>query len=286
LFNCVVGNSAYGCTLTNKERHLDVSFTRCSKSSRSVNSFINSKLFHSLDEVGDDQYEVIETETVKPNIKLNTPVTIGFFVLENAKLLLLQFYYDFLLKYVSFDDFCLIESDTDSLYLGLSQASLFMCIRQKMREEFTWEYGKWFAQEYCKDHQTEFFNKKFEGKPWEPKSCCKEVARFDNRTVGKLHVEWSGDGVIALCSKCYFCVDNSSKPKYSAKGVSKKHNNLTAKDYLEVLFTQKIKEGVNRGFRVKNNRLYTYLQQKKGLNYFYGKRKVCSDHITTYPTDL
>jgi hypothetical protein len=282
----IKGNSAFGCTLTNKESHLDVTFQICGTTPTLVNNIINSKKFHSLEEVGNDQYDIIEVENIKSTLRLDTPVVIGFFVLENAKLLLLQFYYDFLLKYLSFDDFCLIETDTDSMYLGLSKPSMFLCVHENMRGDFMREYGKWFAKEYCENHQSDFFHAKFSGSAWEPDQCCRELAQFDNRTVGKLHVEWSGEGVVALCSKCYFCIDNSEKPKLSAKGISRKHNDLSVKDYLEVLLTQNIKEGVNRGFRVKGDRIYTYLQKKKGLNYMYGKRIVCDDHITTFPTNL
>ena len=44
--------------------------------------------------------------------------------------------------------------------------------------------------------------------------------------------------------------------------------------------------GVNKGFRIKNNVMYTYTQNRKGLNYMYGKRVVMDDHVTTRPTML
>jgi hypothetical protein len=44
--------------------------------------------------------------------------------------------------------------------------------------------------------------------------------------------------------------------------------------------------GINRGFRVKNDNMFTYVQEKKGLNYLYCKRPVCKDGVTTLPTHL
>lgn len=43
---------------------------------------------------------------------------------------------------------------------------------------------------------------------------------------------------------------------------------------------------INKGFRAKDNTMYTYTQQRVGFNYFYGKRQVLEDGIHTIPLDL
>jgi len=63
-----------------------------------------------LDEV--DQY--YEVEAVKHRIKLDLPVQLGFFILQYAKLKMLQFYYDLLNLYVDRSDFEYVEMDTVS----------------------------------------------------------------------------------------------------------------------------------------------------------------------------
>ena len=40
------------------------------------------------------------------------------------------------------------------------------------------------------------------------------------------------------------------------------------------------------GFRLKNNSIFTYSQEKIGFNYFYCKRKVLRDGISTVPLDI
>lgn len=52
------------------------------------------------------------------NIEL---LQIGLFVLGYAKLLLLEFYHDFLLKFIGFENFALITSDTDRIYLAIAE---------------------------------------------------------------------------------------------------------------------------------------------------------------------
>ena len=42
----------------------------------------------------------------------------------------------------------------------------------------------------------------------------------------------------------------------------------------------------NMGFRLKNNNIFTYSQEKIGFNYFYCKRKVLEDGISTEPLDI
>ena len=110
------------------------------------------------------------------------------------------------------------------------------------------------------------------------------MAKHDSRTVGKFHLEWHGDGVIALCSKCYYCIGDQTKK--SSKGISKRHNELSQQDYMHVLLNETILLGKNMGFRMKGKDMFTYVQTRKGLNYMYGKRIVQSDHITTLPTHL
>ena len=42
----------------------------------------------------------------------------------------------------------------------------------------------------------------------------------------------------------------------------------------------------NRGFRVVNNDMITYTQQKKGLTYSYFKRVVLKDGVSTLPLPI
>lgn len=205
-------------------------------------------------------------------------------MLEYGKLLLLSFYYDFLCEFIPFEDFCLIEMDTDSAYLAFATKSMFLAVPVHKRPKFLKEYVRWFAKSFCDRHKDSFFQTMFEGKDWVPEDCCKAIELFDSRTIGLLHTEWTGNSMIALCSKCYYC--SGEKNKLSSKGLSKKHNSLAEEDYKNVLMSQSIQFGTNRGFRVLKNQLFTYNQFKKGLNYMYGKRIVCDDHVTTLPTHL
>ena len=90
----LLGNSGYGKTVTNIDRHRDVN-KYCPEVGTSA--LINNKRFRQLDVVTDDAYEI---ELNKQVVKYTLPLHIGFFVYQCAKLRMLQFYYDFVDRYV------------------------------------------------------------------------------------------------------------------------------------------------------------------------------------------
>ena len=69
-------------------------------------------------------------------IKLDLPLQVGFFVYQYAKLRMLQFYYDFLDKYVDRSDFEYCEMDTDSAHIAISSECLQYLVKPEMIHEF------------------------------------------------------------------------------------------------------------------------------------------------------
>ena len=90
----LLGNSAYGKTVTNVDRHHDVKYCTEVGTSR----LISNKRFRQLDVVTDDAYEVTSS---KARVTYDLPLHIGFFVYQYAKLRMLEFYYDFVDRYVA-----------------------------------------------------------------------------------------------------------------------------------------------------------------------------------------
>ena len=90
----LLGNSAYGKTVTNVDQHRDVRYCTEVGTSR----LISNKRFRQLDVVTDDAYEVTSS---KARVTYDLPHHIGFFVYQYAKLRMLEFYYDFVDRYVA-----------------------------------------------------------------------------------------------------------------------------------------------------------------------------------------
>ena len=81
-----------------------------------------------------------------------------------------------------------------------------------------------------------------------------------------------------------------NKYKFSSKGLNKRaledSGNGPMPKYQKVMDEKVNEKSTNRGFRTINHVVATYEQTKKGLSYFYPKRKVQADGIHTVPLDL
>ena len=76
---------------------------------------INDRKFRQLNEVSDDLYEI---PLSKGTIDFDLPVQIAFFVYNYAKLRMLEFYYDFLNKYIDRRDFAFMLKFAQYFYFN------------------------------------------------------------------------------------------------------------------------------------------------------------------------
>lgn len=67
----LLGNSAYGCTLTNKHKYTDLTYHNVDE--RSISAIVNDHRFRGLEEVGEN---IIELERAKSTIRLDVPVQV------------------------------------------------------------------------------------------------------------------------------------------------------------------------------------------------------------------
>ena len=118
------------------------------------------------------------------------------------------------------------------------------------------------------------------------------LSQYKKRTAGKYKIEFSGIGMVCLNSKVYHIWSDIYKDgvlitKTSCKGMQKKRNELIKDDFLsQIKFPLKEHAVENAGFIKTGNDTRTYTQIKKGLNYFYAKRKVLDDGISTTHLDI
>ncbi|KAL5265864.1 hypothetical protein ACHWQZ_G002033 [Mnemiopsis leidyi] len=253
----LIGNSFYGYTIMNKARHADVKIVN----EESASDLINHPRFTSLDELSDTCFEVTSK---KRTIRHNLPIQIGFFVYSYAKLRMLSFYYDVLVRYIPRPLFSLCEMDTDSLYMALAADTLDELVTPHLQSEWL---------------QTKLL--------WFPRSNTAENAAYDKRTPGLFKIEWSGGGFVGLAAKTYFCFnpDEKQKEKCSTKGINKAAK-ISIDHFRSVLHTKQSVSSTNRGFILKNNTMLSYAMERSGLSYFYCKRKVLDDGISTTYLDI
>ena len=123
------GNASYGTLITNKEKHHDIIYVDEPEIGRQI---INPH-FYNMTELPDGYYEV---ERTKPSINLNIPIHVGVFILNYAKLRMLESYYDCVDKYLSREDIIYCEMDTDFTYMAISGHSFEELIKPELREQF------------------------------------------------------------------------------------------------------------------------------------------------------
>ena len=251
---------------------------------------------------------IYELTSAPTQIKEDLPLHIALFTYQNAKLHMLRFRYDFLEVFLDKRKWQQQYSDTDSLYLSMSVDRLEEACFPHMRRAFFEQHDTWLPAECCEDHKDLYVSIMSEREEeasairaaggqataalaWMPRMrCCQMRHDSDQREPGLFKEEWVGEAMVSLCSKTYFCLpDEFGSEKYSCKGIQKSGNRLTFEHYLKVLRGDTTEATqLNRGIRVnpRTGAVETYSQRRTGLAYFYCKRKVREDGITTDPLDL
>ena len=167
-----------------------------------------------------------------------------------------------------------MECDADSLYIAFAKETIDECVKPELRDE--WDRVKY---NFFSSDSRELVE--FEGRTIPFK-------QYDKRTPGKYKPEFEGSGIACLNSKVYHCwSDNLDKDgkiitKTSCKGVQKRRNELFKQDFLDMIKNPCQSHTVeNAGFIREGTDILTYTQTKKGLNYFYAKRIVLDDGVST-----
>ena len=276
----LIGNSAYGRVTMDKRKQTHTHFV----SANHATKLINETRFRACRPVGGDIYEI---EMYKRKHVFDLPLHLGVFTYQYAKLRMLEWHYDFMQKYLPKPMYQLAEMDTDSSYFALARSTIEECVPEHLKRQFYENYDEWFPAKACPIHKQDFVEAKLNNLTWTPSRCCEAVSAYSRRTPGLFKIEFSGDGIVALCSKTYICF-GGKETKVSCKGVQKKRNmeRLTKKNYLDVLRLQRSGYGINKGFRAINGKIFSYAQKRYGISYMYCKRKVLPDGINTEPLDL
>ena len=264
------GNAAYGSTIMDQEKFQSIKYVQGEGETMNEANLPQFKKLTPL-LVVEEYYEI---EKDKRSLRMNLPIQIGYFILQYAKLRMLEFYFDFMIKLVSPENFQYCEMDTDSAYMALAGPTLESVIKPEMLHAYHSGLNDF--------HKGDPHVEAEDNVHWFPRTCCSEHAKFDKRTVGLYKLEWQGDCLIGLCSKTYIIsrlkvVKTSTtqiaayqllrrakklksklkltqnrthiEAKFSSKGISKRRVKAPLTTFRHVLLSQKPGSATNIGFR-------------------------------------
>ena len=179
---------------------------------------------------------------VKSEVNHKEPIIVDFFILQYAKLTMLQLFYNFFQQFCGSQKYELIKMATDSLCMSLSEDKVEELMRPEMK--LIWEMNR---ENDCKDgsRADEHYN-------FFPRNCCQQHWKYDQRTPGVLKEEFRCTEMVALCSNSFCCFhEPTRKTKLSCKGLNKNSlNDAPINKYRAVLEEKERVISCSRGFRV------------------------------------
>ena len=160
----LLANSSYGYQIMDRTRHNVTKYLNDEK----THGAVNTKLFKRLDHIND---QLCELELGKAEIEHREPIIVGFFILEYAKLRMLELYYNFFERFCDVNKFEKLEMDTDSLYLALSEKELYDYIREESKVEWELKRTEGCRDDFTANATTNFF----------PRTFCAKHKKHDKR---------------------------------------------------------------------------------------------------------
>ena len=215
---------------------------------------VQYKLFKRPNFITDQLYEV---ELVKSETEHREPIIVGFFILQNAKLRMLELYYNFFKKFCDTENYEELEMDTDSLYLAPSEENLKDIILPEKRNGWEAIRSRDCTDSFTANATGNFF----------PRTCCTAHKKHDNRESGLFKEEFRCSEILCLCGERYCCHDRkSNKYKFSSKGLNKRTledcGDGPVSKYRKVLEEAVNFTSTSRGFRTMKHSVATYEQKK------------------------
>ena len=234
----LLNNCIYRKSIENQRKRMNVKLINdrkvCQKCVNKPN-FISQKIFDK---------NIVAVHCSKTVLTLNKPIYVGFCILGLSKLLMYQFYYDYVLK--TFDDVKLLFTDTNSLVYEIKGGNVYyQCFKDKHLFNFS---GYLKNSVYYDD--------------------------LNKKVLGKMKDELGGVKInefVGLKPKMYSLISENDKEVNKAKGVNVK---LRHDEYLDVLFNKKVVRHKMKEIQSVLHRIGTYDINKMILSCFDDKRQV------------
>ena len=256
----LIGNSFYGGSVMNKDRHTDIAYY---SNMFEVCKNMNKPSFCDAEQIND---RLVELHSTKQKIDQNIPIQVGKFILDAAKIHMVNFYYFVIKEHCDMTKVDLISMDTDSFTMALAAKDIHECVRPSKRQ--SWELyvkPKWFSHSPC-----------------DTKTFCDLQSDCNKRTPGPFKEEFSGDRAIGLSSKLFTVTSlrPGGSTKTASKGLKQRNMFNDSSELFEKTLMQEEPMTVEYTSLQRQQTTMATVDNSRSVSRKYSKRKVNDDDVT------
>ena len=250
----LMNNAVFGKTMENIRKHRDIKLVTTNKRRSKLVSEPN---YHAMNYISED-LSIIEMN--KTRVKMNKPIYLGLSILDISKILMYEFWYDYM-KPKYDNDVKLCYMDTNSFVMNIKTND--------------------FYKDIANDVECTFDTSNYEVNRLLPMGKNKKVIDLmKDKLGGKIITEF-----VTLRPKTYSYLTDDGKKDKKAKGTKKCviKRMIKFNDYKNCLFKDEVILKSQQRFISKKQNVYTENINKIALSNNDDKRIVSSDKITSYP---
>jgi hypothetical protein len=245
-----MNNSVYGKIMENVRNRINLRLITTKEEALRVKNLKRFNIFNN---------NLVGLHIVKKEIKLDKPIYLGQNILDDSKVLMSDFHYNFMLKNIERKNIDLLFTDTDSLCYHVKNQDIFKIIKEN-KQFFD-------LSNYPKSHEL------YDG------TNNKVIGKFKNESVKQIKE------FVGLRSKLYsFIADGDDHKHNKCKGVKKYvvENELTINDYKHTMNSRESKKVSQNGIRSYNHQIFTETQNKTALSACDDKVYISDNNIDTF----
>ena len=250
----LMNNSVFGKTMENIRKHRDIKLIT---TDRKRSKLVSEPNYHTINLISED-LSIIEMKKTK--LKMNKPIYLGLSVLEISKILMYEFWYDYMKPKYN-DNVRLCYMDTDSFVMHIKTND--------------------FYKDIASDVENRFDTSNYEvNRPLPTGKNKKVIGLMKDELGGKIITEF-----VTLRPKTYSFLTDDGKEDKKAKGTKKCIIKKVIKfnDYKKCLLNGEIILKSPQRFISNKHDVYTEDANKIALSNDDDKRIVSPDKISSYP---
>ena len=250
----LMNNSVFGKTMENIRKHRDIKLVTKDRKRSKLVSELN---YHTINLISED-LSIIEMKKTK--VKMNKPIYLGLSILEISKILMYEFWYDYMKPKYN-DNVRLCYMDTDSFIMNIKTND--------------------FDNDIANDVENRFDTSNYEvNRPLPTGKNKKVIGLMKDELGGKIITEF-----VTLRPKMYSFLTDDGKEDKKAKGTKKCviKKMIKFNDYKKCLLNDEIMLKPQQRFISKKHDVYIENIDKIALSNNDDKRIVSLNKITSYP---